>query len=244
VQPPNGLLEVKYILSLFGNRLWLVLSVLVLSLLALVFMQARKKLSKQWLVVAFWFFVPFVAMYSFSFIMPMFIERYLMFVFIAFTILVGVITTLSSSLKTYALLLSATVVVLFAATSRANVDNGRHAKEAIAKAVELKEDGRLLIFPKFRTINNTYYLNRSMFINTADYPTSYQMVEAYKQDNIYIINQLSEARLDSTVNKVVLLMTDAGPFDQFKQGLSLDYEIESEEFFPAVYHLLVLKRKL
>jgi hypothetical protein len=132
---------------------------------------------------------------------------------------------------------------LFIGVAR-DIDNGRHTKSAVDYVQsERDSDTRIILYPKFKILGYAYYFNRDRFKNYDQEYGFYKVVEGFKEENFYAINQYSEARIDSSCQKLIFMMTDAGPKDQLLADFSQEFELEKTEHFPAIIDVYSFKRK-
>ena len=243
--PPDGWASMSYILNLFLNSQNLVKCFITLMILSLLLWGFRNRvISKNTVVVLCWFFVPFFGMFFISYSFPMFHDRYLMHAFVGFVLFVGIVTT--SIFKNDWLNGIVGLIFLgflFVGVTR-NIDNGRHTKSAVDYVQsERDSDTRIILYPKFKILGYAYYFNRNRFKNYDHEYGFYKVVEGFKEENFYVINQYSEARIDSSCQKLIFMMTDAGPKDQLLADFSQEFELEKTEHFPAIIDVYSFKRK-
>jgi hypothetical protein len=242
---PNGWSTMEYVLVQFAN------SALVLKCIGLILVVGGLMNLKKWRrihrntwVILGWFVVPFLGMFILSYWVPMFHDRYLMHTVGGFIVLVAIASVSVAKSPMVKWVLPALLMVLFVATSHRNIDNGRHTKEAVEKVQELRDTGtRVVLYPKFRIFDYAYYFNRDRF---EDYDAEYgyyHVLEGFKEENLYGINQYSEARIDRTVNEVIFMMTDGGPKAQLLEEFALEFEVKSHHFFPEITDVYIMKRK-
>jgi len=243
--PPDGWASMSYILNLFLNSQNLVKCFITLMILSLLLWGFRNRvISKNTVVVLCWFFVPFFGMFFISYSFPMFHDRYLMHAFVGFVLFVGLVTTsIFKSDWLNGIVALIFLGFLFIGVAK-NIDNGRHTKSA-ADYVQSERDSdtRIILYPKFKILGYAYYFNRDRFRNFDQEYGFYKVVEGFKEENFYAINQYSEARIDSSCQKLIFMMTDAGPKDQLLADFSQEFELEKTEHFPAIIDVYSFKRK-
>ena len=242
---PQGWATAEYMLVKFANHrivVYLLIAALVYAMV--LFVRRGKRPDKNIVVALAWFFVPFVGMYFLSFKVPMFHDRYLMHTFVGFCLLAGLALGHLSRFKLIPWVAGGFVILTLIYTSHRNIDNGRHTKEAVTKVQELRDaDTQVVMFPKYRIFGYAYYFNRERFKNYDAEFGYYQVLEGFKEENFYGINQYSEARIDSTVNKVIFMMTDGGPKEQLRTEFSQEFEETAKYHFPEITDVFVYKRK-
>jgi hypothetical protein len=243
--PPDGWASMSYILNLFLNSQNLVKCFITLMILSLLLWGFRNRvISKNTVVVLCWFFVPFFGMFFISYSFPMFHDRYLMHAFVGFVLFVGIVTTsIFKSDWLNGIVALIFLGFLFIGVAR-DIDNGRHTKSAVDYVQsERDSDTRIILYPKFKILGYAYYFNRDRFKNYDQEYGFYKVVEGFKEENFYAINQYSEARIDSSCQKLIFMMTDAGPKDQLLADFSQEFELEKTEHFPAIIDVYSFKRK-
>jgi hypothetical protein len=120
--------------------------------------------SSQKVLLA-WFLIPYFAIFLMSFKLPMFLDRYLIFISIAFYLLVGqAIVYLSGSKKSLFYILSFIGVGGMLLTFHPNQDNHRRLKQAVEIIKNLKDkETTVFICPEWLDLGFTYYYNQEYF---------------------------------------------------------------------------------
>ena len=241
---PSGWNTVEYVLAQFANSKDIVkLSILIVVFTLLANVRKWRGIDRNTWVIAGWFSVPFVGMFALSYWVPMFHDRYLMHTVGGFIILIAVSSVSVIKLPVVKWLVPSLLIVLFIATSDRNIDNGRHTKEAVEKVQELRDtDTRVVMYPKYRIFGYAYYFNRDRFINYDSEYGYYNVLEGFKEENFYGINQYSEARIDSTVNKVIFMMTDGGPKVQLVSEFQSNFNLKGKYLFPEIIEIFEFER--
>ena len=129
--------------------------------------------------------------------------------------------------------------------STANVDNARHTKDAVAKVQELRDDNtRIVMYPKYRMFGYAYYFNKERFKNYDKEYGYYNVIEGFHEENLYAINQYSEARIDSfCYDKLIFMMTDAGPKEQFLADFEKEFELLNTYHYPEIIDIYEFRKK-
>ncbi|MDA8886056.1 glycosyltransferase family 39 protein [Bacteroidia bacterium] len=244
LQPPSGWPTIEYMLMQFVNGK--IITTMLLIIIGLGVILNLKKLhlvsKNTWVIIA-WFVVPFFGMYFLSYEVPMFHNRYLMHTFVGFILLVSIASLSIIKMPIAKWIVPTVLIVGFVLKSERNLDNGRHTKEAVAKVQELRDaDTRVVMFPKYRIFGYAYYFNIDRFKNFDKEYAYYDVLEGFKEENFYGINQYSEARIDSTVSRVVFLMTDGGPKEQLISEFEKDFNLTSKYFFPEIIDVCEFNR--
>ena len=207
----------------------------VLGLSILVNIRNWRRVDPNIIVIIAWFAVPFIGMYIVSFWVPMFHDRYLMHTVGGFMLLLAAGSLSVVSIPVVKWIFPALLVLVIAATSSRNIDNGRHTKEAVAMVQALRDSNtRVVMYPKYRIFGYAYYFNKERFQDYDSEYGYYKVLEGFKEENLYGINQYSEARIDSTVKKVIFMMTDGGPKDQLLDDFEQEFELTKKYFFPEI----------
>ena len=242
--PPDGWPTIEYMLIQFANGKKVVTVLLCIVGLAVVFNLRRfRSMDKNLLVILAWFVVPFFGMYFISFEMPMFHNRYLMHAFIGFILVISVASLSIIKLPIVQWIIPGILLVCFVVKSERSIDNGRHSREAVSKMQELRDENtRVVMYPKYRILGYSYYFNRERFKKYDAEFGFYNVLEGFKEENFYGINQYSEARIDSTVNKVIFMMTDGGPKEQLVSEFQEDFKLKKEYFFPEIIEVFEFER--
>ncbi|PCJ65202.1 MAG: hypothetical protein COA58_10075 [Bacteroidetes bacterium] len=245
LQSPQGWPTIEYMLIQFTNSKKVVYVVLVIvGLAVLLNLKNIKLISKNTWVIIAWFVLPFFGMFFLSYEVPMFHDRYLMHTFIGFVLLVSISSLSIIKFPIVKWLIPLALVFCFIFKSERNIDNGRHSKEAVAKVQELrKENTRIVMYPKYRILCYSYYFNRDRFKNFDAEFGYYNVLEGFKEEDFYGINQYSEARIDSTVSNVIFLMTDGGPKDELVGEFSKEFKLEDTHHFPEIIDVFEFVRR-
>ena len=246
LNPPNGWASISYILTLFLNSYGLVLGFITLT--SLVFIRwaiVDRSVSKNTMVILYWFLIPFLGMFFISYSFPMFHDRYLMHAFVGSTLFVGIIATSLFRNNWLNSLFAFIFLGILWLNSYRNIDNGRHTKAAIEYVQSQRDNNtRIVIYPKFKILGYSYYFNQDRFKNFDQEYGFYEVVEGFKDENFYAINQYSEARIDtSCCQKLIFMMTDAGPKDKLLEDFSQKFELKKTVHFPAIIDVYSYSKK-
>lgn len=135
-----------------------------------------KNISPFQKVLLVWFLVPYLAIFLFSFKIPMFLDRYLIFVSCAFYMLVGqAVVYISGSRKKLYYIFSAIAVVGMLLTFHPNLDNHRRPKKVAEIIHDLKmKETPVLICPEWLDLGFTYYYNHEYFKDCGNILTDLQ----------------------------------------------------------------------
>lgn len=208
VKSPNGFESIYNMLWQFSNKpvtTVFTISILLVALVKLIIKKDIKNIPTSNKIILIWFLFPFLFMFIISYWIPMFLDRYLIFVSLGFYLVLSLCSSYIISQRKYKLILPGILVVLFAVTFNPNVDNKRHVKETVEKVKELKDKRtKVLICPQHFIYNFTYYYSSEIFKEIDNQNPSYKISENLIKQNIYTINNINEVDL-SGCDKIIFL---------------------------------------
>ncbi|MCK9202897.1 MAG: glycosyltransferase family 39 protein [Bacteroidales bacterium] len=149
-----------------------------------------------------WFLAPYLMMFLISFRIPIFLDRYTVFLSLAFYLLVGISVDKIEKTRGVATGIAIVAIFLMVVKFNPNVDNKRRWKEVIQNIQhDKKTETPLIICPSWLKYGFTYHYSSAYF---RDYTL---LDEHLKRDHIYPVDSWNE--LDSTIfkqaNKVIYL---------------------------------------
>ena len=167
------------------------LSILLLALLKYLWKGGRSEFTSSNVKILFtWFFLPYLLMFFVSFKIPMFLDRYVIFISPGFYLLVAISISYLMKPAKWFYIFGLGSVCLMAVTFTPNVDNNRRIREVVEKVKELKKDNSIVyICPEWLDLGFTYYYNNNYFRQYKDYR------EKLGSENIFPIN--SAAQMDT-----------------------------------------------
>jgi mannosyltransferase len=150
-------------------------------------MISRLRNDNAFWMIFLWFFFPYLAMFAVSFIMPVFLDRYILFTTPGLYLLIAVLFDYLPVKKWqqagFLIILLGAMLAFF----NLNPDKNRRVAELVSSVKDLKEPGSLvLLSPEYSFHEFTYYYNKSAFI---DYPNTLQKLKA---ENIYPVRSINE----------------------------------------------------
>lgn len=195
-----------------------------------------------------WFFIPFLLMFFMSYKIPMFLDRYLIFITPAFYILISVALNylFNKPLAFY----SSSVILsgLFIATFKINPDKKRSVKETISY-IRSKKDPRTVVLVCPTDFNTTfaYYYNKDFFKSISPHSEYGRMSDLMKGDNIYFINQIDQNTMNTINQFDNILYLDAGadfamPHNNIKHFMQTHFNQAEEKHFPELFNAYMFKR--
>lgn len=246
LQAPQGWPTMEYMFIQFSNTKTLArICIALIAFATLLWFWKWKNTSESTKVIWLWFVLPFMLMFVVSYWVPMFHNRYLMHAFVGYSLLLSVAAFRVLPLPVAKYLIPIALLGSFFYKSNTNVDNARHTKEAVAKVQELRDDNtRIVMYPKYRMFGYAYYFNKERFKNYDKEYGYYNVIEGFHKENLYAINQYSEARVDSTCcDKLIFIMTDAGPKEQLLAEFEKEYVLLNTYNYPEIIDIYEFRRK-
>lgn len=243
---PRGWPTMEYMFIQFSNTKILArICIALIGLASIIWVIKWKKTSANTKVIWLWFVLPFFGMFIVSYWVPMFHNRYLMHAFVGYSLLLSVAAFSVLPLPIARYLVPVALLASFFYKSNAHVDNARHSREAVAKVQELRDDEtRVVMYPKYRIFGYAYYFNKERFINYDREYGYYNVIEGFHDENLYAINQYSEARIDSTCcEKLIFIITDAGPKEQLLADFEKEFELLNTYHYPEIIDVYEFRRK-
>lgn len=254
LQPPANLGALYFMLWKFTNKpvaTSISILVLVAAFIKFIFLKDYKKLGdyKPQINIVTWFALPFLLMFLISFEVPMFHDRYLVFLSVAFYILLAISVNYLLPKHKLRYILDAVIILLFIITFNPNVDNQRHTQEAITKVKELKDEQTLVIIsPYYFMPTFTYYYNINYFKLTDRNVPYKRMNKKLRSENIYCVygmNQNLNEKLES-FNKVIFLDAAAdfaNPNNNIRKTIDSKFEQKEKHFFYEIFTVYLYARK-
>ena len=243
VKSPNGFESIYNMLWQFSNKpvaTVIAISILLVALVKLIIKKDIKNIPTSNKIILMWFLFPFLFMFIISYWIPMFLDRYLIFVSLAFYFVLSLCSSYIISQRKYKLILPGILVILFAVTFNPNVDNKRHVKETVEKVKELKDSRtNVLICPQHFIYDFTYYFSSEIFKETDNENPSYKISENLLKQNIFIINDINEVNL-SNCDKIIFL--DAAsqfsfPENNILKTLEKSYKLKNTYKFYEIFNV-------
>ncbi|MFC2150943.1 glycosyltransferase family 39 protein [Bacteroidota bacterium] len=254
LEAPKNLGSLYFMLWKFSNKpvtTLICILLLVASLVKFFINKDYKKINefKPNIWILTWFALPFLLMFLVSFKVPMFHDRYLIYLSVAFYPLLAIgIDYLFPKFK-YRYIFDAVVILMFIVTFNPNVDNQRHVKETVAKVKELKDEKTLVIISTYHFMPNfTYYYNTDYF-KLVNNKFPYQNMEnKLISENIYAVYGIQQIPEDilNKFNNVIFLDAAAdfaNPNNNIKNTLNVTYTKADEFFFYEIFYVYKFERK-
>lgn len=169
-------------------------------------LRSRKGMASpesKYIVLAIWFLVPYLLMFLVSFRIPVFLDRYTVFISVGFYLLAAVaINYLVTGLRPFLILVSV-LLLMMAITFHPGVDNKRRLKETVSFVSALKHPGTIVIIcPPWLEYGFSYHYDPLIF---KDYNNLRSLLN---QDNIYPVNNHSFLDTNKIKNSTQVLMLE------------------------------------
>lgn len=245
VLPPNGIDSLYTMLWNFSNQPVVTVVCIVLLVAGLVHMGLKRGAGRPLAdkVVLVWFLVPFLLMFGFSYLVPMWLDRYLVFVTPAYYLTLAVLADrLLPTPKGFAA--AATVlVVLFASTVNPDVSNRRDVRGAVMKIKELRAklpNAPIYICPDWSDLHFLYYWDTGCFQDPSDISDIKRNVHrCLKADDVYPV--WGATAIDITGVEDVIYLDAAAEFTYPGNGILEHLQASfahCEQFhYPAVFNV-------
>jgi len=164
---PNGLHALYQLLWKFSNQPLPTVVCIVIIIAGSARLIGKKEFSAKNLAnrfVFFWFFLPLVLVFSVSFYVPMFLDRYMIFISVAYYLLVAVCTDELAKVHRWRVLLFLLPCILFMGTYRLYVHNEKPMYEIVGTIDNLKTDAtEVFISPTEPSYAFLYVYRRDLF---------------------------------------------------------------------------------
>lgn len=248
LKPPVGIESLYNMLWSFSNAPVVTVSVILLMVAALVkfFAFTNRSVGNPFVkYVIIWFAFPFCLMFCISYKVPMFLDRYLIYITPAFYLILSIcLSFLFKNVRIY-YLSAGVLILLFILSVSLNADKKREVKQTVDFVKTQKDKNTLVLIcsPDFAT-NFVYYYNINYFKSIAQDKEYDAMEKMMNQENVYFIN-----RMDSNLyNKIdefdKLIYLDAGadfsvPNNHIKEDLIHKYHLKEEKFHVEMFHTYV-----
>ena len=241
VTAPTGISDLYEMFRRWGNAPVGAVFMIVFLLTGLVTLIIKRKSNPNRLatrLVYVWFFVPLLFMFGISFVFPVFLDRYLMFVAIGGTLALGLSADSIISHPKGKFVIPVIMCLLFVVTVKPNKSNNRLERDAVQKVKELKNDQTLVVIaPYYFALNFSYYYDRKIFTDWNSEDVFKNMLDDLKQENVICINSLAGVDFNA-YEKVIFLdvasnfaVPDNGIFNTLNSQLKLAGKTHIEEIY-------------
>ncbi|MEX1191598.1 MAG: glycosyltransferase family 39 protein [Brumimicrobium sp.] len=241
VTPPNGIDGIYNMLRQFSNAPVVtvcVIIVLLSSFIKFTLNYKNEQLNTFNKIIVFWFVFIFFFMFGVSYLVPMFLDRYLMPASIAFIILLGISADYIIKTKKYKYMVPVIISILFISTAKPNFTNKRNVEETVEKINEIKDSNSLvLISPSNFVLNFIYYYDIEAF---KDYNVDaiYSNINSFlKSEGIHGIYNLNEVDYKKYNHIIFLNATPNPSYNDINKTLDEGYHLENKYKFYEIFNV-------
>jgi len=193
VSTPNGIASLYGMIRTFANQPLNTIVCLFLFLSSIILYAIKRKKEEATLknIILLWFLFPYFFMFIISYWIPMFLDRYLLFISSAFYLLIAFLSVSFFTQKKYNYIVPSIIIVLFIVTFNPNMTNKRNVRETIAKTIELKNDSTKVIVSPITFIPNfVYYFDKKIFKDVDCVNVYNKIIKNLTLNNIYALNSM------------------------------------------------------
>lgn len=240
IEKPTGVESLYNMLWNFSNQpvtTVICIALLVAALVKKIILWKKSNTTPQTQVVLIWFLFPFLSLFAISYAIPMFLDRYLVFVSFGYYLSVAVSVHFLFRNQRVNTWMYGAVALLFVATLKPNLDNKRHAQEAIAYVKkQTNEQTSILICGHDFVLNFCYYYDIDLFRRYNDQHVYQTMTEELNKKHIYPLY-----KMDSTLplQEKVIYFDAAADFSNPNNGiletLKQRYTLVNTTHFEAIF---------
>lgn len=248
IEKPNGLVSLYNMLWSFSNQpviTVLCLLTLVAALVKLIIRKDLKGIQAEKKVVAIWFLFPFFFMFLISYKIPVFLDRYLIFVSFGYYLLVAISIGYLFSREKAAYIAAAPLVLLFAVTFRPNLDNKRHVIETIDKVRALKDENTsVIICGRDFVLNFAYYYDPKLFRDVDQVGVYDKMIYEFSKRDIFAVYHMPT---DVILKRKVIYLDAAADFsdpgNNILNTLNSAYTLKQVHHFETIFNVYEFELK-
>ena len=254
VNKPNGILSIIDVLrtfnneqyginTLFGSKPILTVLLLLLFITGIITFSYNRFtgiriLAKQYIV--FSFLIPFVLIFLISFKIPMFHDRYLIFITIGYYFIIGITIEYLFQNRIAKYSISSVFLMAIILTTNPNISNKRNVRETVEKIKQLENKNTLiLISPNYFSLNFAYYYDIEMFKNIHTKDIYKNINTNLNQKNIYTISHIKDVNYKDWKH-IVFLDADANfsyPNNNILTTLNKNYKLTNTSEFYEVFKI-------
>lgn len=204
--------------------------------------ESKRVLSNLQLLLI-WFFLPFFIMFFVSFKVPVFLDRYLIFITPAFYILIAYTSYALFSNELYKNVALSLIAIGFLVTVTINPSKKRDSKLTVDYVREIKDDSTLVIICAHDFINNfTYYYDQKIFSDIVPGDEYNRLTAQLNKENVYPVRRIDEISSETIVKfKKVIFLDAAADFSNPGNGiydfLKKNYSEKSKMPFKNIFNV-------
>lgn len=248
IEKPNGIESLYNMLWNFSNQpltTVVCIGLLVAALIKKIIFWNQTKTTIIIKIILVWFLFPFLSLFALSYKIPMFLDRYLIFVSFGyyFSVIIAVqYLFLKEQITTW---IYSFVAILFLVTLKPNLDNKRHVKEAIDKLKTLEDPNTsILICGHDFILNFCYYYDFNLFKRYNDKSVYKTMKDELNKKNIYPLYKMDTSL---PLKDKVLYFEAAADFSNPNNGimdsLKNHYNLINTHHFETIYNIHEFHKK-
>ncbi|MDD2386975.1 MAG: glycosyltransferase family 39 protein [Bacteroidales bacterium] len=247
LKPANGLEGIYNMLRQFLNAPVVavsVIAVLVIALVKYIITWKNRQKNIYYRLIIVWFVFIFFFMFGISYIVPMFLDRYLMPAAVAFVLVLGIAVDYIISKPKYNYIVPIIICLLLIATVKPNITNKRNVEETVEKIKEIKDTNTLVIIcPSHFILNFAYYYDKEIFKDYTNDDTYSNINNALSLKNIYGINHISE--IDYKKWEHIVFLDAAASFsypdNDIINTLNANYSVQNEYKIYEIFDVIEYK---
>lgn len=225
----------------------LCIALLLAALVKFLVLAKQQKMQEPVLYLCIWFIVPFLGMFLLSYKIPMFLDRYLIYITPAFYLLLALSLSFllpgKKAFYTGAVFLTAG----FLLSASLNPSKKRDVRETVDFITSRKDRTTLVLIcpPEFMT-TFAYYYKRDYFRQTETGSEYGRLIRLLEEDQVMFINAMSPGLLQKASQYKRIIYLDAAadftfPGNHIKDDLFKNYTLKEEAFRPELFHIYVFE---
>ena len=244
ISKPEGIKSLYNMIRIFSNApvvAFFSILLFIAALIKYVVKERKSDLKVAIKLIVFWFVFPFFSMFLISYRVPMFIDRYLIFISTAYAILLAVSSFYMLTNSRLKFVLPLIIGCLFVFSSKPNITNKRNVAETMLKIRELNNNS-LIIYPYNFMLNYPYYYDIELSKNSS---SESELKQALIKQNSYAVTKVSEVVFGDQNHIIYLdaatsfLYPNNGILDKLKNS----YRQKSKTHFYEVFDVYEFEKK-
>jgi mannosyltransferase len=222
-------------LNRFLNSKYAMLVLLICMTVNLLFIVWKKQFRKKFIaflkdnpsrIVIIWFVFPYLSMFVLSFWVPMFLDRYILFISVAFYLLNAMFLSKFTDTRVLKLFSFFAILAAMMWDFSLTPDNKRKVDEVVQTVKELKgknPDMLLIISPEYSYLEFTYHYNIGYF---KDYRHTIPLLN---RENIYPLRDLTQFDKSKLQNRKVVYLDCGSEFAFGKNPVLSELKADQQE---------------